>query len=541
MHDNLIIQLLIILAAGFVAGTICKLLRTSPLIGYLLAGTLLGRGAFNVIGNDEGLQLLAEAGVLLLLFAVGLEFSLDELARLSRYLAIGGAVQMLLVALPVMGLSMLLGKPWNSALLLGAAVAFSSTVLVFKALVERGQTDSPHGRRAIGILLFQDAALVPLLLLVPLLTGHGPAAGPAEYLLLAGKALAYVLGVVLLHEAMQRWIVPLLARLRSPELMLLFTLAVLGGMSLLAVHIGLPATLGAFAAGLVLSGNRLTAQVDALLLPFRETFSAVFFVSLGLLLDPRIFWDEASLILPGLLGILALKTTAAAVALRLTALPWRAAWGMGLGLSQLGEFSFVLVLAGLQAEVLSEADYRRMLAFALGTLVLTPFLIKRGIERFGLKDEAGRDVPQRLPTLPGEVIETVVIGVGLAGSRVAARLEVLGHDVCLVDRSPVNLHPFAQQGFRTVAGEASDPAVLGRARIAQAALVVVCVPHDEVGGQIVRTVRAVNATCFVLVRCRYSANVRIARRAGANHVLSEEAVASEALLSVLEKLQRPKG
>lgn len=539
-HDNPIVQLLIVLSAGFAAGLACKLLKVSPLIGYLLVGTLLGHGALNVVANDEGLRRLAEAGVLLLLFAVGLEFSLDELARLSRYLAVGGTVQMLLVAVPVMGFSMLLGKEWNAALLLGAAAAFSSTVLVFKALAEYGQVDSPHGRRAVGILLFQDAALVPLLLLVPLLTGAGQAAGPADYLLLAVKALAYVFGVVLLHEGLQRWIVPLLARLRSAELMVLFALMVLGGMALLAVWLGLPATLGAFAAGLALSGNRLTAQVDALVLPFRETFSAVFFVSLGLLLEPSVFWEEAALILPGLLGILILKTAAAVIALRLTSLPWRASWGMGMGLSQLGEFSFVLVLAGWQANVLTEADYRRMLAFALGTLVLTPPLIKRGIERFGLTGEAGRAEPQRLPVLPDDLVETVIVGVGLAGSRVAARMEVLGHDVCLVDVSPVNLHPFAQQGFRTVAGDATDPSVLARARVERAALVVVCVPHDEVGGQIVRAVRAVNATAFILVRCRYSHNMRIARRAGANHVVSEEAVAAVALLSVLEKLERPK-
>ena len=539
MDLSLVNQLLVILAAGFVAGLVSKRLGAPLLVGYLIVGMLLGEGVLDwVEGERRGRELLAEGGVLLLLFSIGLEFSLDELIRLGKYLVVGGSTQMLLVIVPVALISVALGMPWNAALLIASATALSSTVLVYRALAEWGETESPHGRRAIGVLLFQDVALVPLLLVVPLLTGEGPRPEASGYLLLAAKGAAFLAGTAALHEALQRWLIPLLARFRSPELVVLFVVAVLGGVCWLAAYAGLPVSVGAFAAGLAFSGNRMTAQIDALVLPLRETFAAVFFVSLGLLLEPRIFWDEASLILPGLAAVIVLKAAAAAVALRLTGLSWRTSAGMGLGLAQLGEFSFVLVLAGKSAGVLTEADYQRMLAFALATLVLTPLLLKLGLQWIG-KAAQGREIStSRLAQPAVPVAEAVVIGIGVTGRQVASQLELAGRDVCLVDLSPVNLHALSQQGFRTVAGNAADPVVLRRAKADRATLAVVCVPHDQAGGQIVRAIRQMNPSCYILVRCRYAANARIAKSAGANAVVSDEAESSAAVLKILTEIEQ---
>src|SRR6056297_4179855 len=194
MTELVIQDLLIILAAGLGASLVCRQLRISVLMGYLIAGALLGGGVSGwVLDQGHQLESFAEAGVFLLLFSIGLEFSLDDLRRLGRNLFIGGAVQMLLVAVPVAAILLGLGMGWRSAILLSAAVSFSSTVLVFKALSEWGQTSSGHGRRAIGILLFQDAALVPLLLMVPLLTGSNQQADASEYVLLAATSVLFVL------------------------------------------------------------------------------------------------------------------------------------------------------------------------------------------------------------------------------------------------------------------------------------------------------------------------------------------------------------
>jgi CPA2 family monovalent cation:H+ antiporter-2 len=224
------IDLLIVLAAGLLAGAACKRLGVSPLVGYLVVGGLIGNGALGLVTQENHeLEYLARTGALLLLFSVGIEFSIEELFRLSRYFLIGGTVQMMLVAVPLTATCMAFGMTWNAAILAGTAGALSSTILVFKALAEWGQTATPHGRRAIGILLFQDVALVPLMLLVPLLTNTGQPPSVAAYAVLVGKSLIFVAGVVLLRQVIRRWIVSMLAQLRSVEIALLFALSLLGG------------------------------------------------------------------------------------------------------------------------------------------------------------------------------------------------------------------------------------------------------------------------------------------------------------------------
>lgn len=538
MSVSFITELLIILSAGLLAGFVCRLLRVSTLVGYLLVGTFLGRGMLAWVTEVEEAEYLARAGVMLLLFSIGLEFSLSELARLSRYFFIGGSVQMGLVLVPVVLLLALFETPLRASVLIGAALAFSSTVLVFKALAERGETATPHGRRAIGVLLFQDAALVPLLLLIPLLTGEAESApGPKRYVLLASSAVLLVAAVLGLRAVVGRWFVPLLARLRSPELVVLFSLVVLGGVALGGYAAGLPPSIGAFAAGLVFSGNRLTAQVDALVLPFREVFSAVFFVSLGLLLDPHVLYADALLLPPALVGLVLLKWGAAAVGLRLTGLPWANALGTGIGLAHLGEFAFVLALDGTVAGVLEPVHYQRILLLALCSLILTPQLLALGL-RWGAGAPARAEAEPTLGALRGGAEEAVVIGAGPVGRQVASRLEIVGMDACLIDLSPVNLHPFAQMGFRSVAGDATDGDVLRRARIEHARLVAVCVPDDQTAVRIVRTARELSPQCLILVRCRYLQTVAQAGQAGANAVVSEEQEASEALLRLLAQSEQ---
>ncbi len=535
MIVELIHDLFIILAAGLISGLVCRRLRLSMLVGYLLAGAAIGHGGLGLIAEDlEDIEHVARAGALLLLFAIGIEFSLEDLARLSRYLFVGGSIQMLLVVVPVGLACILFGVLWKSALLIAAATALSSTVLVYRALTEWGETASPHGRRAIGILLFQDVALVPLMLLVPLLTGGEQGLGIWAYALLALNSIIFVAAVPVLRAVFARWIVPLLSNLRSVELVILFGLIVLVGSCLGANAAGLPPALGAFAAGLVLNGNRLTGQVDALILPYRESFGAVFFVSLGTLLDVGVLMENPVLMCAGLLAVLAIKTAAATVALRVTRLPWHAAAGMAIGLAQLGELSFVLLSECLHAELISQLNYNRLLFVAMGTLVFTPQLLKFGLRwcrRWPLADDpAGK----RRGPLPSASKEALVIGLGPIGRQAASQLEIMGIDVCLIDLSPVNLHAYAQQGFRTVSGDGRDPEVLDRADAVNAQIAVVCVPDDLIAVRIVRTLRTVNSQCSVVVRCRYQVTESELRRAGAQTVVIEETEASMAVRRLLE-------
>ncbi|TWT55390.1 Inner membrane protein YbaL [Thalassoglobus neptunius] len=535
MSGVIIDDLLLILTAGLIAGLICRRIQLSVLVGYLLVGACLGEGGLRWIQDEHHqLEYLAEAGVFLLLFAIGLEFSLDELLKLGTNLLIGGGVQMLLVAVPVTGFLFSMGMGWSSALIMGPAVAFSSTVLVFKALSERGEVSKPHGRRAIGILLFQDMALIPLLLMVPLLTGEGKQPGLSDYLQLALTSLCFVLGIVGVRKLLGEFVIPGLARFRSPDLVVLFTLVSLGGLALIAYLLGLPPAIGAFAAGLVFNGNRWSKQIDALVLPFRETFSAIFFTSLGLFFDPRFLIDEPITTAAMLAGLIILKASAATIALKLTGLNWQKSAGKGIGLAHIGEFAFVLTLLGREAGVVTVSDYRRLVTLAICSLIVTPMLLSLGL-RWSNDSSSSVDAEHEEEVILDTQRRAIVVGAGPIGKQVTSRLETMGHDVCLVYLSSINLYPFAQLGFRTVAGDAAQAEILELALVRTTGLIVVCVPSDEMSIQIVQMVRKLNSNCFVLVRCRYQGTVPKLKKVGAERVVSEEMLASLALLDALEK------
>lgn len=535
MSDNVTYDLLVILTAGLAASVVGKRLRVPALIGYILVGVLIGAGGLGLIHEQShDVETLAETGVFLLLFAIGLEFSLDELLRLGRHLIIGGCVQMVLVAAPVAGILLAYGLDWQPAVLLSSAVAFSSTVLVFKTLADWGRTNTHSGRRAIGILLFQDAALVPLLLVVPLLTG-GDAPSVMDWVMLGMTSLEFVASVVLLRWVLAKWLIPHLVSHRSPELVVLGAVVVLGGTTFVAHRIGLPPAVGAFAAGLMLSGNRWTAQFDALLMPFRETFAVVFFVSLGLLLDLRIVFSEPLNLVGLLLVLIILKASAATIALRLTRLSWHSSLALGIGLAHVGEFAFVLVAIALQADLLTGETAERFVAVALASLMLSPLLLHCGLKYTSQIVANEKIVEGRGTTLAAAPGYTLVIGIGLLGSRIASHLETTGHEVCLIDRSPLNLQPFEQQGFHAVAGDASDEETLQRGHVQQATLAVVCVPDDVVSLAVVRLIQRINAKCKIIVRCHYQSNESQHLKAGASHVISEESQAGEALICLLEE------
>ena len=538
MAEQFIYELLIVLTFGLVAGLVSQRLRAPTLVGYLIAGAILGQGALGWVSREtHEIEYLAEAGVFLLLFSIGLEFSLDDLFRMGRQLIVGGSTQMLVCSVPAGIALRLMGFDWSTAILLAAAVAFSSTVLVFKALSEAGHAGTPHGRRAIGILLFQDAALVPLLLLTSLLVGDPPTA--VDYLWLVASSALFMLSIMGLRYLLAKWLVPLLASHRSPELVVLFSLVVLGAVTLFAHALGLPPAVGAFAAGLSLGGNRWSGQFDALLLPFRETFAAVFFVSLGLLLNLSRVDDEPLLLAVGVVMLIVLKSGAATIALWLTKLPWRQAIGMGVGLAHVGEFAFVLLLVARHANLVSVEANERFVAIGVGTLILSPLLMQLGL-KWSRATTATDEEPRggSSTAIEAPLGEALVIGLGPVGKSVASQLETMGYELTLIDQSPINAHALAQLGAHVLAGDATQGSLLDAARTDQFELIVVCVPDDQVALRIVEGIRARNQAAKVFVRCRYASTVGKLKREGANVAVSEEATASLELLAKISELER---
>lgn len=536
MLPDFVFDLFIVLAAGFLAALVCRKLNVPTLVGYLLVGAAIGDGGFGLVSNNSHeLHHLSEAGVFLLLFAIGLEFSLDELLRLGRHLVIGGGVQMVLAAAPIAGLMIALGAKPATATLVSLALAFSSTVLVFKSLAERGQTVTRHGRRAVGILLFQDAALAPLLLLIPLLTGSAEVAAGPQIAKMAITSLACVGVVIIGRRLMAEHVAPRLAGYRSPELLVLFTIVTLLGATVAATIVNLPPALGAFAAGLLFSGNRWSEQIDALTFPFRETFAAVFFVSLGALFDSQLAMREPLVLLGGVAGVVVLKAIAAAIALRCTRMQWPDSFATGLGLAHVGEFAFVLLLVAFEAELIDEPLYHRLVVISLGTLFLAPLLLRVGFGRLSnIESEQSEIVGPRL-FVDSPEHGALVFGLGPIGRAVSSQLEMQGYDVCLVDRSPINLQGYAQQGFRTVAGEAESPETLAAAGVTSAEVAFVCLPDDDLTLALVSTLRRMHPTLKIFARCRYTASAKKLRAAGANDLVVEEAEAANELVALVAR------
>jgi len=539
MIQLIIYDLLIILIAGLLAGAGCRRLGISMLVGYIGVGAIVGAGGFGwVTDQHHEIKYIAEAGILFLLFSIGLEFSLGELNRLRRYIFLGGSLQMLIAAIPAAVVFYLYSTDRVSAVVFGFSLAMSSTVLVFKALAEYGETSSLLGRRSIGILLFQDMAVVPLLLLVPIFMGEGHRDSLLEILILIPTTAGIIVGVLLLRAIVRRWIVPLMIRMQSPELIVLLAVTIFGSLSFGVYKLGLPPPLGAFAAGLVLSGNRLTAQVDSLILPFREVFSAVFFVSLGLLFDPEIIINNPGFVLVGFAGLLLLKFTAGTLAARTTKLNWRGACGVGVSLAQIGEFAFVLAYAAWEAGIFPEEAYQYILIFSLSSMILTPQMIKLGLRLS--RSAICYETKEEIVTYYQWITEphAIVIGIGPVGRQVTRTLGKQNIQVCAVDLSPVNLHPLAQQGYHTIAGDARDIETLKNAGIKNAHLILVCVPLDEIAQEIISSIRNLNSNCKVIVRCRYESNVEMMTKAGADVVVSEEIKAAEALLQIIGEVKQ---
>jgi CPA2 family monovalent cation:H+ antiporter-2 len=283
-----------------------------------------------------------------------------------------------------------------------------------------------------------------------------------------------------------------------------------------------------------LNGNRLTGQIDALVLPFRETFAAVFFVSLGMLFNPEIIIHAPLFAAGAFLSIIIVKSAAGSFAARLTGLKWKPALGVGIGLSQIGEFAFILVFAGLQAGVILKSHYDYILVFALGSLLLTPILLKTGLKLMANDTDSGAfgESPAAQLELEG-ITSALIVGIGDIGKQISLHLETRGFFVCAIDLSQVNLYPLSLQGIASITGDARDPAVLERARVKTVQLAIVCVPDDTMAVDIVKSIRSENPGCTLLVRCRYRLTAEELHKLGADIIITEETSTAKALIDVL--------
>ena len=508
-----IMDLGVAVALALVGGIIAVRLRQPPIVGYLLAGVVIGPFTPGFVGDTGQISELAEVGVVLLLFALGVEFSISKLAPVRRIAVPGAILQVLIITVVAAGIGIPIGLPPTAALVVGAAVAISSTVVVLKLLAERGELDSLHGRAAIGWMVVQDLVTILVIALLEPFAAGGDLAGPVLFALLRTAlflALAYLLGTRMLP-----WLFRSVSRLGSPELFLLtvFATALLAAFLSSAVF-GLSLALGAFVAGLIVSESELSHQAAGEITPFRDLFAVLFFVSVGMLLDPAAMVADW----PALLALLTVATVGkAAVSAglgRLLGLPLRSALLLGATIAQVGEFSFLLAEQALSLDLLDTRGYNLVLGTAVASIVLTPVLVSGAVRLIERLEHAQLAAEPPLEALGGysrgelagdgsaDRPAVVVLGAGRVGRVVVRAVRSRGFRCVVVDRDPGALEEAAATGAATLFGDAASIAILRRAGLDGARLLVITIGDAMTARLAVERARAINPRLTVIARAR---------------------------------------
>ena len=491
----------LILVAALVGGVVAQRLGLPLILGYIFAGVLVGPNTGGpTVGEIHDIELLAEIGVALLLFTIGLHFSLDELAPVRRVALVGTAVQMALTVAFGYGLGRLLGFGWQEAVWFGALLSLSSTAVVLKTLSERGVMGTLSSRVMIGMLIVQDLAVVPLIILLPELGNFGE--GLSELGVAVLRATIFMVLMVIFGRRVLPWLMARIAAWNSRELFLISVVAIGLGVGYGTYLFGLSFAFGAFVAGVVLSQSDYSHQALADVEPLRDVFTMLFFVSVGMLLDPAFLVENAGIVALVVLLVFAVKGLLFAGVVRAFGYGNIVPFAVGLGLFQVGEFSFVIARVGLDAGAISQRSYSIMLTTAVVTMALTPFttrlvpfLYGRWRERFPRELLRTFNLPER-----GLGDHVLIAGYGSVGTFVTRLLGRLGRQFVVVDSNPERTDEARGSGYPTVFGDAGADPVLEAAGVRRARLVIVTIP-DPVGARlVVERVRSINPNVHVVVR-----------------------------------------
>ncbi len=506
--------------------------RLPSIAGFLVAGALIGPHGLNLISDIETVQVLAEIGIVLLLFTIGIEFSLKHLASLRRLLLIAAPIQVGgVIATALLG-GLLAGLPTPQAIFWGFLLSLSSTAIVLKALAASGDSDSPHGRATIGILVFQDLAVVPMILLTPILAS--PSDGALSSVLLTLSKSILVVGCIVAGAwfAVPR-LLEHIVRSRSRELFLLTVIVLCLGIAWLTSLGGLSLALGAFIAGLVISESEYSHQAIAEVLPFRDSFNSLFFVSIGILMDWRILLEYPIVVVSLLILVLLVKFVAGAGAVLAASLPPRSAVMTGIALAQVGEFSFILAQVGQDNNLLSGAPYQIFLAVSVCSMIITPFLMQLS-PHLGRRVEA---VQRLLHWFPGQttahVLEgegrhlrikdhVIVVGYGLNGRNLARVLGETEVPYIALDLDGDTVRREAAHGLPLYYGDATNPNVLRHVKIEDARVLVVAISDPFMARRAVQVARSLNTKIHIVVRTRYLRELEELHQLGADDVVPEE-------------------
>jgi monovalent cation:H+ antiporter-2, CPA2 family len=540
-----IVQLVALVVASAGIAYVCYRLGLVPIVGFLVAGVFIGPHALGLVSDLDLVNAAAEAGVILLLFTIGIEFSLEKLARIKRLIFVGGSLQVVLASLATMALLMFLGVDWRAGLFTGLLVSLSSTAIVLKLLGDRGEADHSYGQVAFGLLIFQDLAIIVMVLLVPMLGGSGGSANGI------GIALAKAAGIILLVLLVARRLMPPLlervARTCSPELFLLTVIAICFGTAWLTSVAGVSLSLGAFLAGLLVSESRFSHHAFGEIMPLQILFSATFFASVGMLLDLSFVVRNLPLVLAAVATVLVVKILTTGASVRALGYPVPVAAAAALSLSQVGEFSFVLERAG-QAAGLSPAGVgqpgsQAFIAASVMLMVVTPQLTVLG-SSLAARLERRRPAPDRLPAdrpelssepATGLAQHAVVAGYGQAARQLVPGLVEAQVPFLITTLSPGGAIEAEAAGVPVLRGDYARQHTLRAAGIDRARIIVLADDDPAVARRVVAVARSLAPGVTILVRTRYQTEAASLREAGADLVVVEEV---ESVVQVLDEVMQ---
>lgn len=572
MHHNtpLISTVVVGLVLAFILGALAQRVRISPLVGYLLAGVVMGPFTPGYVADQNIANELAEIGIILLMFGVGLHFSLKDLLSVRAIAVPGAVVQIAVATLLGMGLGWTLGWPIGGGLVFGLALSVASTVVLLRALQERRLVDTERGRIAVGWLIVEDLAMVLTLVLLPalagLLKGEG-ANGLSAYamaqpvLITLGKVAAFVIFMLVVGRRVIPWILHYVAHTGSRELFRLAVFAISLGVAFgAALLFDVSFALGAFFAGMILSESELSQRAANETLPLRDAFAVLFFVSVGMLVDPAIIVREPLPLLATVFIIIFGKSVAAFGIVRMFGHPTSTALTISASLAQIGEFSFILVSLGVSLALLPDRGRDLVLAGAIISIMLNPLFFAL-LDRYEAKKKAAEEAEEAAAAaqsaqdtaaeavaeaarvsakkksarveLPVTALtnHVVLVGYGRVGSVVGKSLQQGGVPFLVIEDDPGCLERLAEAGIEKITGNAAAPGMLVAANLEAARGLIVAIPDAFEGGQIVAKARAISLTLPIIARAHSEEEIAHLKHHGANFVIMGEQEIAKAMIA----------
>lgn len=540
MHEFAYLQdLVIILSFALIIVIVFHKINLPPIAGFILSGVFVGPQGLGLINDHHQVEVLSEIGVALLLFGIGVQLDLKKMKRLWKMILSAGILQVGLSTTIAFLISKVLGLTSNQAIFIGFVVALSSTAIVLRGLQQRGEVDAPHGRLILGILIFQDFAVIPIMLIIPFLTGSN--INPEIFLVTFSKSIGIILSVLLLTIFLVPRILKLVSKTRQRQLFVLAVFLICLGTAWLVTKSGATLAIGAFLAGLVVSGSEYRHQALADMISFREVFASLFFVSIGMLLSPTLIYENLTAILLLLVAILLGKSIIIFTTSLIMRMPLRVCLITSIALAQVGEFSFILIYSVKGTGLISATLENNLVSAAILSMFLTPFAISfgprlaAGIGKFNrFKSLVNVNSAEEASNLVSKLKDHIIIcGYGFAGRELAQVLEKNSLPFIIVDINIENVKKANLETGKAVFGDATSSDVLSKLAIENARELMVLINDPGASEQIVRVARDLSPNLYISVRTFYLLDIKPLLVVGADEVIPAE---REAAIQVTTKL-----